>query len=58
MVIISIKLWGSKLVGTIVRIHANNEAVSCIINTDRSKDLQLQTLLFSWNFSGGWPSII
>ena len=44
-VIISVKLWGEKCSGKIVKISTDNETVSHIINSGRSQDLLLQKLL-------------
>lgn len=40
--IISIKLWGPKLRGKVVKIYCDNQAVAELIMTGRAKDLKLQ----------------
>ena len=44
-VIIGIRLWGKELRGKIIKVKSDNEVVSTIINTGRSKDKKLQQLL-------------
>ena len=45
VVIIAVRIWGSKFKGKVIRVRSDNEAVSIIINTGRSKDKMLQKLL-------------
>ena len=44
-VILSIKLWGDRVRGLVIRIRTDNKAIATIINTGRSKDLYLQKQL-------------
>ena len=44
-IIMAVRLWGSELSGTIIRIRTDNEAVAQIVNTGRSQDLLLQKML-------------
>ena len=44
-VILAVRVWGRNMTGKIIRIKSDNEAVTQIINTGRSKDLLLQKLL-------------
>ena len=44
-VVIALKMWGHEMMGKIVKVKTDNEAVSIIINTGRSKDILLQKLL-------------
>ena len=38
-------MWGPQFTGKIIKINTDNEAVSVIVNTGRSKDLYLQAQL-------------
>ena len=44
-IILAVKMWGRELTGKVIRVKTDNEAVSTIVNTGRSYDLHLQTLL-------------
>ena len=44
-VIIAVGMWGSQLSRKIIRVKMDNEAVSVIINSGRSKDVRLQRQL-------------
>ena len=44
-IIIAIRLWGVKLTGKYIRVKTDNESVSSIINSGRSRDEMLQTQL-------------
>ena len=45
VVIIAVKMWGSRHTGKYIKLSTDNEAISHIINTGRSADLKLQKLL-------------
>ena len=44
-VILAVRIWGLKYKGKIVKVRSDNEAVSVIVNTGRSRDLYLQRQL-------------
>ena len=44
-VILAVHIWGHRCTGKIIRMRSDNEAVACIVNTGRSRDLLLQKLL-------------
>ena len=44
-IILAIRLWGEQLKGYIIQISTDNEAVCTMVNTGRSHDSYLQTLL-------------
>ena len=44
-VIIALRLWGNELRGKVIRIKSDNEAVTTIVNTGKSRDLLLQDQL-------------
>ena len=49
-VIIGIRAWHDQFKGLIITVKSDNEAVATIINTGRSHDLRLQTLLRELNW--------
>ena len=44
-VMVSLKIWGTKLQGQYFWIHVDNEAVALVLNTGASKDNTLQDIL-------------
>ena len=48
-IILDVRLWGEQLMGKFIRMYTDNEAVSIIINTGRSRDLKLQKQLRELN---------
>ena len=44
-IVIAVRVWGHKHTGKILRIKTDNEAVSQIVNTGRSRDSMLQKIL-------------
>ena len=45
VVILAVRVWGPKHRDKIIKIHSDNEAVAHIVNTGRSQDPKLQSLL-------------
>ena len=42
---VALKIWGDKLKGKYFWVHVDNEAVASVLNTGRSRDIDLQDSL-------------